>query len=351
VINLGDVDLAILALVLFFALLLLMISQVQIIKDLALSKETVQLTMQHDDRGTEIVSFLKSGEKDRLTIYILGGLAADDYETYLKDDLEKIEERVEGMGPAHELIVSGESLAYYTGKATETPVYTQVSSQECGITSLPEGDIKLRWPSSGKRITSGFGYRELGGGCDCHGGIDVGGDNLDVYAAADGVVVDIYPNPDEGQTSCKEVDNCLKSQLDPSEKEVCKCNHGYGNRIEIEHEFEGIKYRTYYYHLKTISSGIKRGSRVKVGDVIAKSGNTGFSEAAHLHFELREYPYKADDANSINPCDLFETKDWSGNCVHEFPDVCKTFKVYGAYIPVPGAQSNNIKTEVSLRVW
>ncbi len=347
-INLGDVDLAILAFVLFFGLCLLLILQIQTIKDLVLTKETIQLTMQHDDRGTEILSLLKSGDEDKKTIYILGGLAAEDYEAYLKSDLEKIEERIENMDPNHELIVSGESLAYYMGKPTETwtPVYTSVSAQDCGVPPSPGSNVKLRWPSSGKSISSGFGYRELGGECNCHGGVDVGGDNIDVYAAADGIVVDIYPNPDEGQKPCEHVSNCLIDYVP-----ACKCNNGYGNRIEIEHEFDGVNYRTYYYHLKIISSGIKRGSRVKAGDVIAKSGNTGYSEAAHLHFELRKYPYKDDDTNSVNPCDLFEKKDWRGDCIHKFPDVCKAFKVYGAYIPIPGAQSNNIKTEVSLRIW
>lgn len=337
--------------VVFFAVIvglgIILISQILVAKGIVVSKKVIDANMYVDDRGTELVSLMKSGEDDIITMYVLGTLPAEDYEKHMKDYMQRIEERVERMGINHELVISGESLAYYLGKTTQTqtPTHIHLSAQTCVLQPSAGTSIKLKWPSSGKRISSGIGYREIKGGCDCHGGVDVGGDSLDVYAVADGVVLEVYPDLGKGETVCNEVGNCLKSYVDD-----CRCNHGYGNEIVIEHEFDGKKYRTYYYHLKSVEPGLKEGSNVKAGDLIGKSGNTGYSEAAHLHFELRGEPYAA-DANSINPCELFETKDWRGDCVHKFPDVCKVFRVYGAYIPIPGAQPGNLKTEVSLRAW
>lgn len=44
-------------------------------------------------------------------------------------------------------------------------------------------------------------------------------------------------------------------------------------------------YSSVYMHLSKL--GVKQGQRVKIGTVIARSGNTGLSTGPHLHFELR----------------------------------------------------------------
>ncbi len=55
-----------------------------------------------------------------------------------------------------------------------------------------------------------------------------------------------------------------------------------GKYIEIQHSGQ---YVTRYLHLSRIL--VKKGQRVKRGEMIAKSGNTGRSTGPHLHFELR----------------------------------------------------------------
>ncbi|MGD6858587.1 MAG: peptidoglycan DD-metalloendopeptidase family protein [Enterobacteriaceae bacterium] len=54
-----------------------------------------------------------------------------------------------------------------------------------------------------------------------------------------------------------------------------------GNYITINH---GYKCFTKYMHLKKIF--VKRGQKVKKGEKIALSGNTGRSTGPHLHFEI-----------------------------------------------------------------
>jgi len=58
-------------------------------------------------------------------------------------------------------------------------------------------------------------------------------------------------------------------------------NGGYGNYIKVKH---GNGYETVYGHLSKVS--VKKGQKVKKGDVIGKVGSTGRSTGAHLHYEI-----------------------------------------------------------------
>lgn len=58
---------------------------------------------------------------------------------------------------------------------------------------------------------------------------------------------------------------------------------GGGNVIKVRHN---STYETAYKHLSRFAPGIKRGSRVKQGQVIGYVGNTGLSTGPHLHFEF-----------------------------------------------------------------
>ena len=60
--------------------------------------------------------------------------------------------------------------------------------------------------------------------------------------------------------------------------------NGYGNVVIIDH---GKGYQTLYAHLKGFARGIKRGSRVQQGKIIAYVGQTGWATGPHLHYEFR----------------------------------------------------------------
>ena len=69
---------------------------------------------------------------------------------------------------------------------------------------------------------------------------------------------------------------------------------GYGNCIVIDH---GYDYVTLYAHIHKFKKGLRRGSKVSRGDVIAYVGNTGKSTGPHLHYEVR---YKGVHQNPQN---------------------------------------------------
>ncbi|MBX4189424.1 M23 family metallopeptidase [Candidatus Parcubacteria bacterium] len=56
----------------------------------------------------------------------------------------------------------------------------------------------------------------------------------------------------------------------------------YGNTVVIDH---GLGLQTLYMHLS--QTNVQVGERVERGQVIAKSGQTGYAEAAHLHISVR----------------------------------------------------------------
>ncbi len=85
----------------------------------------------------------------------------------------------------------------------------------------------------------------------------------------------------------------------------------YGNLVKIRHA-DG--YETRYAHMKSFRRGIKKGKRVKKGQVIGYVGSTGRSTGPHLHFELRKR------GRAINPLKVVQvtTKSLSGKDRKEF---------------------------------
>jgi len=71
---------------------------------------------------------------------------------------------------------------------------------------------------------------------------------------------------------------------------------GFGNHIKIQHS---SGYSTTFAHLSKIF--VRHGQKIKRGDIIGETGNTGRSTAPHLHYEVH---YKG---TPKNPLDYFFT--------------------------------------------
>jgi len=110
------------------------------------------------------------------------------------------------------------------------------------------------WPVRGF-ITSSFGFRTspITGRRQLHEGLDIANrSGTQVVAPANGTV--IY----QGYQG------------------------GYGRTVKIQH---GYGYVTLYGHLSKYE--VKKGQRVKKGDIIGYVGNSGRSTGPHLHYEVR----------------------------------------------------------------
>lgn len=132
-------------------------------------------------------------------------------------------------------------------------------------------------------VASGFGYRSdpFTKARKFHGGMDFTAPRgTPVYASGDGVV--------------SRADNTAS---------------GYGNHIRIDH---GYGYESLYAHLYKYN--VRKGQRVKRGDLIGFVGSTGRSQAPHLHYEIFK------DSERINPINFYY-----GNLTpEEFAEMLKT---------------------------
>lgn len=120
------------------------------------------------------------------------------------------------------------------------------------------------------RLSSSFGYRSdpISGKTRMHTGFDFAlKPGNPVYATGDGVVASVSFDL-----------------------------FNYGNSIVIDH---GFGYKTRYAHLKTVL--VTEGMKIKRGEFIAESGNTGKSTGPHLHYEVM---YKGRYVNPVNYFDL-----------------------------------------------
>ena len=119
-----------------------------------------------------------------------------------------------------------------------------------------------------KYISSYFGYRPdpIYKVEKFHSGIDFSAPmGTEAYATGDGVVSDVENG-----------------------------HWGYGNMVTIDH---GFGYKTRYAHLQ--KAAVRKGQKVKRGQLIGYIGNTGKTTGVHLHYEVLK------NDTQINPINFF----------------------------------------------
>ena len=135
------------------------------------------------------------------------------------------------------------------------------------IPTLASSSLR-KTPIDGARLSSRFGNRKhpILGYTRLHAGVDFAAPTgTPIYAAGDGTVT------------------------------VAGTNGGYGKYIKIRHNGT---YSTAYAHLNGYARGVRKGKRVRQGQVIGYVGSTGRSTGPHLHYEIHR------DGKQINPLGL-----------------------------------------------
>lgn len=70
----------------------------------------------------------------------------------------------------------------------------------------------------------------------------------------------------------------------------------FGRLLVIDH---GYEYESYYAHLSSFAKGIKSGTKVKRGDLVGYTGQSGMVEGPHLHYEIRKSDDPIDPLNYL----------------------------------------------------
>lgn len=147
------------------------------------------------------------------------------------------------------------------------------------------------------RLSSSFGYRRdpISGRTAMHRGVDFAmKPGNPVYATGDGVI------------------ESVKFEF-----------FGYGNQVVIDH---GFGYKTRYAHLKAV--GVVEGMKIKRGECIGQSGNSGKSSGPHLHYEVL---YKGNQINPANYYDLSITPEEYSTMVQNTADASRNITLHPSH--------------------
>jgi murein DD-endopeptidase MepM/ murein hydrolase activator NlpD len=162
-------------------------------------------------------------------------------------------------------------------------VWFDESANSGGYYSFDGKSLKkafLKSPLEFTRISSGFSMRihPISGKWKAHTGVDFAAvTGTPIRASGDGVV------------------------------DFAGVQNGYGNVVTVKH---WSNYSTLYGHMSRFAAGIRKGSRVRQGEVIGYVGSTGWATGPHLHYEFRVSNTPRDPMSVVVPNNVaLEAKD------------------------------------------
>jgi murein DD-endopeptidase MepM/ murein hydrolase activator NlpD len=150
------------------------------------------------------------------------------------------------------------------GPDTTSSEYFDATAPSADVSAIAPIDMVLSAPVPGAKITSPFGWREhpILKRLRFHEGVDFGAPRgTAVLAAQDGVV------------------------------EEARWHGHYGRLIRIRHSAE---VETAYAHLARFAAGLRPGTRVHKGQVIAAVGTSGYATGPHLYYEVLVHGHQVD---------------------------------------------------------
>jgi len=236
------------------------------------SSENVRTTISGTDKKISVLKYSPSKPTDKIKIN--HGQGRDVYvEQYKNGEWQKIRTYKAGKGNSTKKINIDFSSSDYKKKTVKWrvrvpevtvtekervhgAVVTKKITYKAAAKSTKTVVTKFTWPLKGrKHISSRFGTRICPfHGAEFHGGVDIPAPTgTKVRAAADGVVVSAHQVP------------------------------SFGKRIIIRHGKK--KVATWYNHLSRIQ--VKKGQKVKNGQIIGRVGSTGDSTGPHLDFRIK----------------------------------------------------------------
>ena len=139
--------------------------------------------------------------------------------------------------------------------SVDNAIILTVINQKVDAAAEDQKHIPSGWPVESRLVSTEFnptGNPSIGDGRK-HEGMDISTKSqiIPIYATADGVVV------------------------------TANFDSGYGNQVIIDH---GNGFTTLYAHCNELT--VSAGDTVNKGDMIATTGNTGWSTGIHLHYEI-----------------------------------------------------------------
>ncbi len=157
----------------------------------------------------------------------------------------------EGAIESAALTLSGTRLEFYRYTPSDDGIADYFDAQGQSVRRA-----LLRTPVDGARLTSRYGKRQhpILGYTRMHRGVDFGAPTgTPIYAAGDGLV------------------------------EAAGWEGNFGRYVRLRHNRE---LKTAYAHMRRIAKGVRRGKRVRQGQVIGYVGSSGLSTGPHLHYEI-----------------------------------------------------------------